>query len=341
MKTFADLQRLIDTKPWTAHLYVTDQCNLDCFYCNEYDNSKPHPDTAVLKRYMDKIRELGVVRLGFQGGEPLLHPDIAELVRHAKSLGFVGVSMSTNAFTLTRELLKDLEDAGLDSLQISVDRMTPIRSTRKSLKTVRHKLAWFDDSPIRLNVSGVLFDETVDEIAQVIDACLDKDVAVAARVVHDDLVNERQLRADDAATRLMGMIDRQAELKKQGRKIHTSWNLIEYQRRSLRGEQSEWSCVGGYKYFFVSAQGKFWVCSQVRTDIDILDVTPELLKSYDKPKSCQTGCGVYCVADMSLAVSNPREYLRREIGEDAPAAVKRVRRAGQRRLRRLVSQAAT
>ena len=37
------IKREFDTKPIACHLYVTDQCNLDCFYCTEYDNSVPHP----------------------------------------------------------------------------------------------------------------------------------------------------------------------------------------------------------------------------------------------------------------------------------------------------------
>jgi molybdenum cofactor biosynthesis enzyme MoaA len=32
------IKREFDTKPIACHLYVTDQCNLDCFYCTEYDN---------------------------------------------------------------------------------------------------------------------------------------------------------------------------------------------------------------------------------------------------------------------------------------------------------------
>ena len=86
-----DLQqalRVFDTKPWAAHLYVTEQCNLDCHYCNEFNNSIPHPALADLKKWMDHIRKLGVARLGLQGGEPLKHPDIVEVVRYAKSLGF-------------------------------------------------------------------------------------------------------------------------------------------------------------------------------------------------------------------------------------------------------------
>jgi MoaA/NifB/PqqE/SkfB family radical SAM enzyme len=306
------VSRLVDDRPWAAHLYVTDQCNLDCHYCNEYDNTVPHPDAADLKRWMRKIRELGVARLGFQGGEPLLHPDIVELVRYAKSLGFYKVSMSTNGFLLTQQLVADFERAGLDSLQISVDRMTPIASTKKSLKSVQHKLDWFKDSTIRLNVSGVLFQETLDETAQVLDACLDKDVAVHARVIHDDMINDRKLRLHPTTAPLLRAVEHQAELKRHGAKIHTSWNILEYQRALLRGEPVDWTCTAGYKYFFVSARGKFWLCSQVRTERDLMDMTPEDLRAYNTKKSCQQGCGVYCTVDTSLAVGNPAAYLMRE-----------------------------
>src|SRR5213080_3474872 len=130
MLDLRQVPRVFDTKPWSAHLYVTEQCNLDCHYCNELNNSIPHPALADLKKWMDHIRKLGVMRLGLQGGEPLKHPDIVEVVRYAKSLGFRKVSMSTNGFLLNRQLLADLEGAGLDGLQISVDRMTPIEHTQ-------------------------------------------------------------------------------------------------------------------------------------------------------------------------------------------------------------------
>src|SRR5262245_54336701 len=182
MFSLQQLRRVFDTKPWVAHLYVTEQCNLDCHYCNEFNNSIPHPALADLKKWMDHIRKLEVMRLGLQGGEPLKHPEIVEIVRHAKSIGFCQVSMSTNGFLLTRQLLADLGEAGLDELQISVDRMTPIASTRKAMKSILHKLDWFKDSKIKLQVSGVLFKETLDEMGQVIDTCLDRGIAVHARV---------------------------------------------------------------------------------------------------------------------------------------------------------------
>ena len=117
-------KRLFDRKPLQCSLYLTDKCNLDCSYCTEYDNSKPHPKLEDLKLWIRKIRDLGTMRIALVGGEPLLHPDVVEIVRYCRELGFA-TSLTTNGFLLTRKLLKELEEAGLQVSQISVDRMTP------------------------------------------------------------------------------------------------------------------------------------------------------------------------------------------------------------------------
>jgi MoaA/NifB/PqqE/SkfB family radical SAM enzyme len=321
------IQRLFDDKPWAAHLYVTEQCNLDCHYCNEYDNSLAHPSADDVKAWISKIRALGAMRIGFQGGEPLLHPNIVDFVRHARDEGLM-TSMATNGFPLTRQMLKDLEAAGLESLHLSVDRMTPIPSTRKSLKSVLHKLAWFDDSPIRLVVAGVLFEDTMGEMAKVIDTCLDRGVRVHARVIHDDLINGRTLRNEATSKRLLAFIEAQEALKAQGEKIHTSWNILAYQKAFLRGEDVDWTCTAGHKYFFVSSTGKFWLCSQVRTDKHIMDITSEDLNGYIGKKDCQKGCGVYCIADTSMMANQPAKFLARHGSKALSARVRKRMRRG-------------
>ena len=81
-------KRLLDRKPLQCSLYVTDRCNLDCAYCTEYDNSRPHPSLDDLKKWIRKIRELGTMRIALVGGEPLMHPSIVEIVRYCRELGF-------------------------------------------------------------------------------------------------------------------------------------------------------------------------------------------------------------------------------------------------------------
>ena len=273
--------RVFDSKPWVAHLYVTEQCNLDCHYCNEYDNSIPHPAVAICRNgWTTSATSASPGLVSKAANRSSIRTSSSWFVMRSPSASTASACRPT-VFSSPEELLADLEGAGLDQLQISVDRMTPIASTRKSMKSIVHKLDWFQNSKISLNVSGVLFKETIDEMGQVIDTCLDRGIPVHARVIHDDLVHDRALRDPKASEPLLRFIEKQEDLKRGGEKIHTSWNLFDYEKKMLRQEPVEWTCIAGYKYFFVSSRGKFWLCSQVRTERDILEITREDLLSYN------------------------------------------------------------
>ena len=304
-------KRLVDRKPLQCSLYVTDRCNLDCAYCTEYDNSRPHPSIDDLRKWVRKIRELGTMRIALVGGEPLTHPDIVELVRYSRELGFA-TSLTTNGFLLTRKLLAELEDAGLQVMQISVDRMTPSLVTKKSFKTILPKLDYFRDSKISLHITGVICADTLPEAQAVLETGLSRGIPTEVRLVHADPL--RRFRVDPGQREeLERFIDSMIERKRRGERIHTSEAILRYQRSLLRGEHVEWTCVAGYKLFFVSAQGKFWICSMVHTEKHIMDVTlDDLYANYHK-KTCQKGCGVYCAVNASLLVEKPVRVLGSEI----------------------------
>jgi MoaA/NifB/PqqE/SkfB family radical SAM enzyme len=304
-------KRLFDRKPLQCSLYVTDRCNLDCAYCTEYDNSRPHPSLDDLKKWVRKIRELGTMRIALVGGEPLTHPNIVELVRYCRELGFA-TSLTTNGFLLTRELVAKLEDAGLQVMQISVDRMTPSPITKKSFKTVLPKLDYFRDSKISLHITGVICADTLPESEAVLETGLSRGIPTEVRLVHADPL--QRFRVDRGRREeLERFIDSMIERKRRGEKIHTSEAILNYQRSLLRGEHVEWTCMAGYKLFFVSAQGKFWICSMVHTDKHIMDVTLDDLYGNYRKKSCQEGCGVYCAVSASLLVEKPISVLGKEI----------------------------
>src|ERR1043166_5736255 len=304
-------KRLKDRKPLQCSLYVTDQCNLDCAYCTEYDNSRPHPSIDDLKKWVRKIRELGTMRIALVGGEPLVHPDIVELVRYCRELGFA-TSLTTNGFLLTRKLVAQLEDAGLQVMQISVDRMTPSPITKKTFKTILPKLDYFRDSKISLHITGVICADTLPESQAVLETGLSRGIPTEVRLVHADPLNRFRVERGPREE-LERFIDSMIDRKRRGEKIHTSEAILNYQRSLLRGEHVEWTCVAGYKLFFVSAQGKFWICSMVHTDKHIMDVTLADLYANYRKKSCQAGCGVYCAVSASLLVEKPARVLGREI----------------------------
>src|SRR5207253_1350389 len=319
-------KRIFDRKPLQCSLYLTDKCNLDCSYCTEYDNSKPHPKLEDLKLWIRKIRDLGTMRIALVGGEPLLHPDVVEIVRYCRELGFA-TSLTTNGFLLTRKLLKKLEEAGLQVMQISVDRMTPSAITKKSFKTILPKLDYFNDSKISLHITGVICADTLPESQAVLETGLSRGIPTEVRLVHADPLN--RFRVDRGSREeLERFIDSMIERKRRGEKIHTSEAILNYQRSLLRDEHVDWTCMAGYKLFFVSAQGKFWICSMVHTDKHIMDVTLDDLYANYRKKSCQKGCGVYCAVSASLLVEKPaRQHPNVNIsssGDQPESAVERL-----------------
>src|SRR5260370_10339784 len=66
--------------PIMAHIIPIRRCNLSCAYCNEYDDvSKPVPTDVVIKR-INMLADLGTSIITLSGGEPMLHPDLDEII---------------------------------------------------------------------------------------------------------------------------------------------------------------------------------------------------------------------------------------------------------------------
>src|SRR5580765_1832854 len=220
-------KRLLDRKPLQCSLYVTDRCNLDCTYCTEYDNSRPHPSLDDLKKWIRKIRDLGTMRIALVGGEPLMHPNIVEIVRYCRDLGFA-TSLTTNGFLLTRKLVAQLEDAGLQVMQISVDRMTPSPITKKSFKTILPKLDYFKDSKISLHITGVICADTLPESKAVLESGLARGIPTEVRLVHADPLSRFRVERGNKGE-LEAFIDTMSERKRRGEKIHPTEASLQYQ----------------------------------------------------------------------------------------------------------------
>src|SRR5579872_2496080 len=66
--------------PIMAHIIPMRRCNLSCTYCNEYDDvSKPVPIDTMFER-IDKLGSLGTAIITISGGEPLLHPELDQVI---------------------------------------------------------------------------------------------------------------------------------------------------------------------------------------------------------------------------------------------------------------------
>src|SRR5258708_15300270 len=108
---------LVSTKhPILVHIIPMRQCNLACTYCNEFDDfSKPVPLEEMKKR-LDALAEMGTSIITISGGEPLMHPDLDDVIRHMRRRGMIA-GLITNGFYLNRERIERLNEAGVEQFE--------------------------------------------------------------------------------------------------------------------------------------------------------------------------------------------------------------------------------
>src|SRR5690349_20965603 len=142
--------------PLLVQIIPIRRCNIDRGYCNEYDKVSPPVPTDVMKRRIDKLKDLGTSVVAFSGGEPMLHPDLDDLIRHIRGRGMMA-GLITNGYFLVPDRIRQLNAAGLDFLQISIDNVDPDDVSKKSLKVLDKKLQHLkENAEFDVNINSVL-----------------------------------------------------------------------------------------------------------------------------------------------------------------------------------------
>jgi radical SAM protein with 4Fe4S-binding SPASM domain len=111
--------------PVSATIELTYGCNLRCVHCcNPTHEALPHElATTEVCSVLEQVADLGVVELHVSGGEPMVRPDVFEIFRHAKALGFV-LHLLSNATGITPAAATALEDLGFASVNVSISGAT-------------------------------------------------------------------------------------------------------------------------------------------------------------------------------------------------------------------------
>src|SRR5260370_16490872 len=105
--------------PTLVHIIPIRRCNLSCTYCNEFgDFSKPVP-LEEMQRRLDLLADMGTSIITISGGEPLLHPELDEVIAHIRRRGMIA-GLITNGYLLTAEPIERLNPARPDTLQLTI-----------------------------------------------------------------------------------------------------------------------------------------------------------------------------------------------------------------------------
>lgn len=100
---------------------LTYACPLQCPYCSnpmDFAKIKSELSTEEWIEVFKQARAMGATQLGLSGGEPLVRPDIIELIRAARDMGFY-TNLITSGIGLDATKAKEFKEAGLDHIQVS------------------------------------------------------------------------------------------------------------------------------------------------------------------------------------------------------------------------------
>lgn len=118
-------------------LSVTDRCNFRCIYCMPADgiDKCQHSDVLSYEQLIviaETAVELGIEKIRVTGGEPLIRKGILPFIARLKSIaGLNELVITTNGFNLV-QMAQQLDDVGVDCLNISLDTLIPQRFKRIS-----------------------------------------------------------------------------------------------------------------------------------------------------------------------------------------------------------------
>ena len=168
---------------------VTDRCNFRCVYCMPPDGipSVSHDDILRYEELLRIIRlfaELGIKHIRLTGGEPTVRRGLVKLIREIHDMpGIETISMTTNGLLLP-EMLDDLKDAGLSSVNISLDtlkeeRFDEITRTTGNLPKVLEAIGLSEEAGFSTKVNCVAMrGVNDDELADIASLAKDRDIGV-------------------------------------------------------------------------------------------------------------------------------------------------------------------
>ncbi len=281
--------------PLLAHIIPMRRCNLACEYCNEYDDfSKPVPIETMYQR-IDKLGALGTAVVTISGGEPLLHPELDEVIARIRKNGMIA-GMITNGYLLVADRIQRLNRAGLEWLQISIDNVTPDNVSKKSLKVLDKKLQMLaEHADFHVNINSVVGGgiSNPQDALTIGKRAIELGFSSTIGIIHD------------GSGQLQPLNDAEREVYHAMKALEKSsfTRINAFQDNIALGLPNDWRCRAGARYLYICENGLVHYCSQQRgypaTPLENYTVE-DIRREYLTEKSCAPNCTVSCVHQVSI-----------------------------------------
>lgn len=267
--------------PILGTLVTNYRCNYHCKMCDLPLRDKElagrglkELETNQMKSILEDFARLGSSGIGFTGGEPLLRKDIFELLAYTKRLGMIS-HLNTNGFYLDEQNARNIIEAGVDSLNISLDGAGPMThdairrhdgAFERVVGAIEHVVGLRKKmgAALRIKTVAVLDRENIAEVPDMIELARDLKVDCIEFIPRQEF-NIRPQEPSDIADSLFlkqaaKIADYLLTFKSPGISIENSPAHIRLFMDSFMNRPSPVKCYAGYNSLAVDCYGEIYPC---------------------------------------------------------------------------------
>ncbi len=267
-------------RPKLVNLEITKLCNATCDFC-DYWQTRHEERITDYKPVIEKINPLVTV---ITGGEPMLRKDLPDIVRQIKACSmFIFVSMVTKGDLLTVDKARELFDAGMDQIAVSLDfpgethdKYRGIPGLWDQISTLMPQLAQaFPQKTFVLNT--IIMEDNLDQVVEIAKKAREWGVRISFSsysVMKTN--NEDHFIRDEKLKRVKDLVAELIELRREwkGTILSTEYYLNEIPAYFERGGVPD--CLAGVSHIQVTPSGHLKRCSEMPVVAHYSDYTPDL-----------------------------------------------------------------
>ena len=242
-----------------------------------------------MRRRLDHLAELGTTIITLSGGEPMLHPEVDDIIAHIRKHGIMA-GMITNGYLLTGERVRRLNQAGLEHMQISIDNVRPDDVSKKSLKVLDKKLKLLSEhAEFHVNINSVVGGgvHNPNDALEVGRRAVELGFTSTIGIIHDGGGQLQPLKPEEREIYL--------RMKRMAKRSYAQLNF--FQDNIAHGRPNNWRCRAGARYLYVCEDGLVHYCSQQRgypaKPLERYTVE-DIRREYLTVKGCAPLCTVAC-----------------------------------------------
>lgn len=297
-------------RPKLVNLEITKLCNARCDFC-DYWQTKHEERITDYRPVIKKINPLVTV---ITGGEPMLRKDLPDIVRQIKECSsFIFTSMVTKGDLLNVEKTRELFNAGMDQIAVSLDfpgekhdSYRGVKGLWDHLSTMLPELARnFPEKSIILNT--IIMEDNLDQVVEIAKNARKWGIGISFSsysVMKTN--NETHFVKKEQIEKVQNLVDELIALRKQwkGTILSTEYYLSEIPRYFEKGGVPD--CLAGISHIQVTPSGHLKRCSEMPVTAHYSEYTPDL---YSKTECTQ--CWYSCRGETQSPANMRRalEYM--------------------------------